>query len=270
MMDKQDKSIYMLDKTGADPTFLDIQAEVGISKHFGGYRATDILYQRCQLATANEVLDVGCGIGIGPAYIAKQYKCQVKAVDISQKMLSWAKKRAVQEGVFEKIGFQQADILELPFEDNRFDAVVVESVLAFVVDKQTALKELIRVTRPGGYLGLNEYCWEIDPPENILSKSVFIGMATITTDAWDNIWKNTGLVERMVEHYSVKPREEFRDRINWVGGWGSIFKIWGRVIKLLVGEPQAREAIKQQIDIPVDIANMMGYSLLTGRKPLNR
>lgn len=42
----------------------------------------------------------------------------------------------------------------LPFDADRFDVVIVESVLAFVTDKPRALAECIRVTRPGGHVGV--------------------------------------------------------------------------------------------------------------------
>ena len=129
---------------------------MGITKHYGGYKASDTLYALCHLDSAKEVLEVGCGIGVGPVYIAKRYGCQVVAVDISEKMLNWARKRARREGVSELITFRQADILELPFEDGRFDAVIVESVLAFVENKKKAVQEVMRVTKPGGYMGINE------------------------------------------------------------------------------------------------------------------
>lgn len=54
----------------AETSYLDIQAEVGISKHIGGLAATDTLHRLCHLE-AQEVLKIGCGIGVGPAYIAK-------------------------------------------------------------------------------------------------------------------------------------------------------------------------------------------------------
>ena len=143
-------------KDDETPTYLDIQAEVGISKHFGGYAATDDLHALCHLEDAHEVLEVGCGTGIGTVYIARQFDCRVMAVDLSEKMLSWARKRARRERLADRISFRQADVCQLPFADDRFDAVIEESVLAFVADKQKAVKELIRVTRPGGYVGLNE------------------------------------------------------------------------------------------------------------------
>ena len=99
----------------AETTYLDVQAAVGITKHMGGYDATDALHQLCHVAEAQEVLDVGCGIGVGPAYIARRYGCRVMAVDLSQKMLSWAEQRARREGVSDQVTFRRADVRELPF-----------------------------------------------------------------------------------------------------------------------------------------------------------
>jgi arsenite methyltransferase len=260
------KPIYSSGAGDADPTYLDIQAEVGVSKHFGGYTATDTLHRRCHVEGAQEVLEVGCGIGVGPVYIAKRFDCRVVAVDISEKMLAWARERACREGAADRITFRQADIRDLPFEDDRFDAVIVESVLAFVEDKKTALQELMRVTRPGGYVGLNEYCWMKEPPAEVLSQSVYIGMATIKEIEWRAIWDRMPLEARTIETFHVEARQELRDRIEWIGG-RSILRVWGRAIKLLLSNPHARSAIKQQLDLPAELVNAMGYVLLTGRKP---
>lgn len=48
------------------PTYLEIQAETGISKHMCVYRDMDTLYRLCLLLWAQRVLKIGCGIGIGP------------------------------------------------------------------------------------------------------------------------------------------------------------------------------------------------------------
>ena len=250
----------------AEPTYLDIQAEVGISKHMGGYAATDRLHRLCHLEEAQEVLEVGCGIGVGPAYIAKQFGCRVVAVDISEKMLSWAWQRARREGTLDRMTFRQADIRELPFDDDRFDAVIVESVLAFIEDKEAAIQELIRVTRPGGYVGLNESYWAQEPPAEMLAQTIYIGTAIISEAEWRAIWEAMPLEARTIEALSLEARQEVRDRIGWVG-WRSILPAWGRVIRLLLSNPGARDAIKQQLDAPAELINAMGYGLFVGRKP---
>src|SRR5512143_2566697 len=136
--------------------YLDMQAYVGITKHIGGREATDELLALCQIEQAHEVLNVGCGIGISCAYIAKKHGCRVVGVDISEKMIEWSRKRAQEERVEDRVEFRVADILDLPFEADQFDAVIAESVIGFVDDKAQAIRECTRVARVGGYVALNE------------------------------------------------------------------------------------------------------------------
>jgi ubiquinone/menaquinone biosynthesis C-methylase UbiE len=249
-----------------EPTYLDVQAAVGITKHMGGLRATDVLHQLCHLETAREVLEVGCGIGVGPAYIAKRFECRVMAVDISEKMLSWAEQRAHSEGVLDRVSFRQADINELPFEDDCFDAVIVESVLAFVEDKEAAIRELIRVTKPGGYVGLNECYWEQTPTHKLLSHSVYIGTAIISEAEWRTIWEIVPLDEQVIQTYSLEAKREVRDRIDWIG-WRYILSAWGRIFKMLFKDRSSIEAIKKQFETPAELINALRYGLFVGRKP---
>ena len=140
----------------SDVTFLDMQAQVGVTKHTGGFEATNELLALCHIEQAHEVLNVGCGIGVGPVYIARKYGCHVVGVDISEKMIEWSCQRAAEERVVDKVEFRIADVLELPFEADRFDLVIVESVLVFVEDKPRAIQGCVRVIRPGGCVGLSE------------------------------------------------------------------------------------------------------------------
>jgi cyclopropane fatty-acyl-phospholipid synthase-like methyltransferase len=79
-------------------SYLDMQAYVGITKHNGGFAATDELLSLCHIEDAGEVLNVGCGIGVGSAYIAQKYHCHVVGVDISEQMIAWSRQRAREEG----------------------------------------------------------------------------------------------------------------------------------------------------------------------------
>ncbi len=83
----------------AETKFLDMQAEVGVTKHIGGFEATNELLSLCHIEDAREVLNAGCGIGVGSAYIAKKYDCHVVGVDISERMIEWSRRRAREEKV---------------------------------------------------------------------------------------------------------------------------------------------------------------------------
>ena len=263
MSDQQGNPAY----SEGTATYLDLQAAVGISKHFGGLSATDELYQRCHLAEAREVLDVGCGIGIGPATIAKRYPCRVTAVDLSAKMLSWARRRARREGVAERIEFHQADIRELPLGDNRYDAVIVESVMAFVPNKAAVIRELLRVTRPGGYVGLNESWWVEPLPPGLAAEAQYVGTHIITEAEWRELWAAAPLSERLIQARSVGARQEVRDRIAWLG-CRTILAAQLRALVLALTNREARQNLKRQVQINDEMAKRMGYGLLVGRKPL--
>jgi arsenite methyltransferase len=137
-------------------TFFDFAAEVGLTKHIGGVEATEALVELCHIGEGKYVLDVGCGAGITPCFIARTYGCRVVGVDLLEGMVERSKERAKREGILDRIEFRVADAQRLPFEDNLFDVVITESVTAFPEDKQQAVNEYMRVTKPGGYVGLNE------------------------------------------------------------------------------------------------------------------
>jgi ubiquinone/menaquinone biosynthesis C-methylase UbiE len=246
--------------------FLDMQAHVGVTKHTGGFEATNELLTLCHIGDAHEVLNVGCGIGVGPAYIARKYGCRVVGVDLSEKMIEWSRRRAREERVEDKVEFRVADVLELPFEADRFDVVIVESVLIFVEDKPRAIRECVRVTRPGGYVGLNEGLWMKQPsPELITQVKDAIGPFIPTLETWQALWEASGLQERVVTIHQTDPRKEVKDRMQWIG-WRWLLRAWGRALRLYITNPPVRQSIKEMFDVPLEVFQCMGYGLFVGKK----
>jgi arsenite methyltransferase len=247
-------------------SYLDFQAQVGITKHNGGLEATNTLFTRCHLEEANEVLYAGCGIGVGPALIARRYGTRVVGVDISPKMIEWSWKRVREEGVESKVDFQVADILDLPFETGRFDAVVCESVVAFVEDKPRAIRECIRVTRPGGCVGLNETVWlDRQPSKELMEKSRSLGTMIPTAGEWRALWDQSGLREQSVDVRPIDSRKEILGRMQWVGARWAL-RGFGRLFILYLTNPATRKVIKESFDAPLEVLSLMGYALFTGKK----
>jgi len=254
--------------TTQSPAYLNIQAEVGITKHLGGFKATNELLTLCHVQDAKNILYVGSGIGVGPAYIARKFDCRVMAVDISDKMLSWTVQRALEEGVSMKIETRLANILDLPFENDRFDAVLVESVLAFVETKEKAILECLRVIHPGGYIGFNEVFWTEHPsPEMIeANRRIQMGIDLLQLKEWKNLWESIPLSERMIKTYTVEMKRETKDRVQWVG-WRWSLRAAGRLIRLYFSNPLARQAIKSQTKETSLSYKSMGFGLFSGQKP---
>lgn len=257
-------------------SFLDMQAYVGITKHIGGLPATKTLLAFCHAEDAREILEVGCGIGVGPAHAARTYGCRVVGVDVSERMIEWSRQRAREEGVEDRIELQVADVLALPFEADRFDVTLCESVLAFVADKERAIRELVRVTRPGGYVGLNEaFLLTEIPSPRVLELARQMGTDMVSLGAWTQLLDASGLRDRVTRAYRVDPAREVRSRMRWIGlRW--LVKGWARALRVYVTQPSLRPALETQLgaarDMPGDEPGApsawtsFGYGLFVGRK----
>ncbi len=124
------------------------------------------------LAPARNVvwLDAGCGTGIFTQLILD--KCEpsaVFAIDPAQEQVEYARRKVISE----RVNFQVANALQLPFEDGRFDIVVAALVLNFIPDLHTALAEIRRVTRDQGCAAADGWEFESDlSPSGPLRRSM--------------------------------------------------------------------------------------------------
>ncbi|TQD26143.1 class I SAM-dependent methyltransferase [Methanolobus vulcani] len=94
---------------------------------------------------SGRVLDLGIGTGKNIPYYPDE--CEVVGVDISDKMLSHAKEKAVHKN---NISLFQMDAENLAFKDDSFDYVITTFVLCSIPDPIAALKEMKRVCKPDG------------------------------------------------------------------------------------------------------------------------
>jgi SAM-dependent methyltransferase len=97
------------------------------------------------VASGVRVLDVGCGPGaLTRELVARLGPDAVNAVDPSESFVAAAKDR------LQGVTVQQAAAENLPFGDGRFDAALAQLVVQFMSDPIAGLREMGRVTRPGG------------------------------------------------------------------------------------------------------------------------
>jgi SAM-dependent methyltransferase len=101
----------------------------------------------------SEVLDAGCGTGVHSVRVARA-GFRVHAIDISHVALDDARQRAEREGLADRIRFDRADLTQLPFDDGHFQTIFSWGVVIHIPQIEVALKELVRVLRPGGRLAL--------------------------------------------------------------------------------------------------------------------
>lgn len=124
--------------------------------HTGGANASIELLKKINFKQDALVLDAGCGIGGSSRLLAKQFGCRVTGIDLADKFIQAANFLTQCTGFENKVAFQQGSILDLPFDENTFDAILCQHVLMNIKDKSTTAKEFFRVLKPGGKLILHE------------------------------------------------------------------------------------------------------------------
>jgi SAM-dependent methyltransferase len=113
------------------------------------------LIEAMSLQPGDSLLDVGCGTGVLDRWLARRTagNNRIVAVDIHRTLLHEATALAKQDGLEGLITFQGGNAETLPFKDNSFD-VVLSSTVMELLDADQMLREMIRVTRPGGRVGI--------------------------------------------------------------------------------------------------------------------
>jgi len=252
--------------------YLDTQADLGIAKHMGGLKASRELFDLCRIVEGDCVLDVGCGIGLTACRLVKELRCEVVGIDISEKMAKWSKKNAKAEGIEGSVEFLVGDAFHLPFRNETSDAVLVESVNAFIRDKPTAMAEYVRIAKHGQYVGLNEATWLATPPPQDLAVYISSSFGTVeflTSEGWRELLEKAGLNKIKTRVYRVTAKSEVVDRVQ-ILGVRRIVAAWWRLLTWYIFKPGYRKFLKEMLvaakKAPKHLFDYWGYGVYVGRK----
>ena len=108
-----------------------------------------LLAGRLQGMTSGNVLEIAAGTGVVTRELIRTLPEEVgiTATDLNQPMLD----RAQSYAGAERVRWQQADALALPFGDGSFECIVCQFGVMFFADKQAAFREALRVLKPDGH-----------------------------------------------------------------------------------------------------------------------
>lgn len=104
----------------------------------------------------NSILDIGCGTGELSLLIAEM-GYTVTGVDLSSKMLSKARSKALAKGL--EIRFEMGDAESLPYEDETFDSVFTRHLLWTLPNPQKGVESWHRVLKNGGRVMIVDGVW---------------------------------------------------------------------------------------------------------------
>lgn len=118
------------------------------------------LVEALDVVPGERVLDVACGSGNAAIAATRRTWGGVTGVDFVPALLERARERAATERL--EVDFVEGDAAELPFGDAEFDVVTSVFGAMFAPDQAAAAAELLRVTKPGGRIGMAN--WVPDGP----------------------------------------------------------------------------------------------------------
>lgn len=248
--------------------YFELLADAGMTKHLGSMEATHKLVEMCHIDDGKHVLDVGCGVGATPVYLAKNIGCRVMGVDLLDKMVDQSREWAKAEGLEELLDFRVADARELPFDDNSFDAIISESVNVFFEDKSEAMREYIRVANPGGYVGMTEITW-LKPPSPEVEDS-FKGMVDthpLDEGGWKVVLEDAGLIDVIGSVHRIDIALEGKGRFERYRRRITIKKLLS-MLGMFLRDRRMRQIVEDGASaVSKDLRNVVGYGVYTGRKP---
>jgi len=134
------------------------------------------------LAPGDRVLDVGCGSGVVTRAIAQRVAPggQALGIDPSPALLAIAREHADAAGLGGSIELREGDGRALPFPDASFDAVIAATTLAHVPNAESALDEMVRVTKSGGRVGVFDFDGDsflIAHPDRELTRRIVVAQS---------------------------------------------------------------------------------------------
>ncbi len=224
----------------------------------------------------DEVLIVPSGLAVTLEHFVREYEVQGSGVEDDPTLLNHAEDRLRAIGMLERVHVQQGAMDRLPFRDRIFDVVIGELGLTARVSAESAVREIVRVAKPGASVVLVQPVWKapVDPVRReVLSQ--YLGCHPIMVVEWKRLLMDAGLGRLHTEDWSdeetafrpqiTKPFPDFtelfslpekigilrraRRRWGWVGVWTAIARE-RKVHKLLTQE------------------RILGLDLLMGLKPV--
>jgi ubiquinone/menaquinone biosynthesis C-methylase UbiE len=226
------------------------------------------------LTPGTEVLDVASGKGIPLEYFVREYGVQGTGVEEDPRLIAEAEAYMRNAGLSDVVSFQTASPDDLPFRDETFDVVVGEVGLGGRVDPKAAIRELTRVTRPGGQVVLVQLVWKAPVDEDrrrILSEH--LGARPLMMVEVRRVLLEAGVVDLVTEDWTdeqtafrpqvKKPFPDFSELFTVKEKLGILRRAWRRwgwrgVLTVFQREAEVHRLLTRE--------RLLGLNLLKGTK----
>ena len=215
----------------------------------------ETLCEAVDLRSNQRVLDVAAGNGNATLAAARRF-ADVVSTDYVGALLEGGRRRAEADRL--PVTFQEADAEALPFADASFDVVLSTFGVMFTPNQDKAARELLRVCRPGGKIGLANWTPEsfIGQMFRVLGKYV----PPVAGVAPPSLWGTKARLDTLFGLQAVVAAESrtFVFRYRSPGHWLEIFRdYYGPVLKAFASlNPESRKALEKDLYALLDQNNV--------------
>ena len=215
----------------------------------------ETLCEAVDLRSTQRVLDVAAGNGNATLAAARRF-ADVVSTDYVAALLEGGRRRAEADRL--PVTFQEADAEALPFADASFDVVLSTFGVMFTPNQDRAARELLRVCRPGGKIGLANWTPEsfIGQMFRVLGKYV----PPVAGVAPPSLWGTKARLDTLFGLQAVVAAESrnFVFRYKSPAHWLEIFRdYYGPVLKAFASlNPEARKALEKDLFALLDQNNV--------------
>jgi len=240
------------------------------------------LYRQIALLTemspALEVLDVASGKGVPLEYFVREFGVTASGVDVDPEMVEEAERWSRELGAGQRLQFQWARSDALPYRDAIFDVAIGEIGLANHCSPADALAELVRVTKPGGFIVLVQLVWKA--PVEVDRRAVLsghLGVRPMMVVEWKRLLREAGVSDVHVEDWSdegtafrptvAKPFPDFAEMFSVGERMAILRRAWQRWGWRGVSAAVARE---NEVHKLLTSERILGLDLLRGRRGVAR
>jgi demethylmenaquinone methyltransferase/2-methoxy-6-polyprenyl-1,4-benzoquinol methylase len=165
------------------------------------------------------VLDACCGTGISTAIICRKVSADAKVfgVDFAGEMLEIARQKLGRQ--YTNVTFITGDAVDLNFEDNSFDIITIVFGIRNILNREKALKEFFRVSKPNGKLVIMELSY---PRSALIKKLYNIYMNFIMVNLGGLITRNRNAYKYLVQTIRDFPQADIFSKTIQLCGWSEV------------------------------------------------
>ncbi len=142
-----------LEKLGVDPDAPEPEDLAPVDEFHTAGRATTLMaLEDSGIESGMHVVDAGCGIGGTARHLAAERGCRVTGIDLTGGYIEVARELTARTGLSDLCSFHVGSVLDMPFEDDAFDAAVTFHVAMNIQARSQFYGQLARVLKPGSRL----------------------------------------------------------------------------------------------------------------------